>query len=62
MEQFRRSSYSDNNGKECVEVANTLRAVRDSKNPAGPVLRVDLTAFLAQLRSGQFVIKSSPML
>ncbi|MFI7674658.1 DUF397 domain-containing protein [Actinophytocola sp. NPDC049390] len=41
---WRKSSFSGSNGGDCVEVANTLKAVRDSKNPAGPVLtgRVDL--------------------
>ncbi|MFJ8330769.1 DUF397 domain-containing protein [Streptomyces sp. NPDC094437] len=44
------SSYS-NNGGQCVEVAFNLVApqgvvpVRDSKNPAGPVLGVPSTAF-----------------
>lgn len=41
----------------CVEVANHLDAVRDSKNPTGPVLavgQVQLTAFLASVKSGRF--------
>jgi hypothetical protein len=40
---WRKSSFSGSNGGSCVEVAGTLRAVRDSKNP-GAVLtgRVDL--------------------
>ena len=34
---WRKSSYSGNNGGDCVEVANTARliAVRDSKDPDG---------------------------
>ena len=37
---WRTSSYSGNNGGQCVEVGNAARAiaVRDSKNPHGPVL------------------------
>ena len=40
---WRKSSFSGGNGGNCVEVANSLGALRDSKNP-GPVLtgRVDL--------------------
>ncbi|WP_299530349.1 DUF397 domain-containing protein [uncultured Streptomyces sp.] len=46
------SSYSSNGG-DCVEIAtNTVATrgvvpVRDSKNPAGPVLDVAATAFAA---------------
>jgi hypothetical protein len=41
---WRKSTFSGSNGGSCVEVAPTLGALRDSKNPAGPVLtgRVDL--------------------
>ncbi|MEO6088566.1 MAG: DUF397 domain-containing protein [Umezawaea sp.] len=38
-------------------MANHLDAVRDSKNPTGPVLavgQVQLTAFLASVKSGRF--------
>ncbi|PRY38263.1 DUF397 domain-containing protein [Umezawaea tangerina] len=34
--QWRKSSYSDESGTNCVEVAAS--SVRDSKNPTGPVL------------------------
>lgn len=50
--QFRKSSYSSENGQACVEIARTLDAVRDSKNPAGPVLRVDLAPLMVNLRRG----------
>jgi hypothetical protein len=39
--QWRKSSRSSGNGGNCVEVADNLPdvvAVRDSKDPAGPVL------------------------
>lgn len=50
---WRRSSRS-NNGTDCVEVAGTLDLVRDSKNTAGPVLRVNLDALLAEIKTGRF--------
>lgn len=42
--RWTKSSFSGSNGGSCVEVASTLGALRDSKNPSGPVLtgRVDL--------------------
>ncbi|TYB49555.1 DUF397 domain-containing protein [Actinomadura chibensis] len=37
---WRKASHSTSNGGECVEVTNvsTTIAVRDSKNPTGPML------------------------
>ncbi|GHD29487.1 DUF397 domain-containing protein [Streptomyces galbus] len=46
--QWRKSSYSGDQGGECLEVALTPSpaiAVRDSKNPAGPVLSFRPGAF-----------------
>jgi hypothetical protein len=51
--QWRKSSYSSTGGN-CVELAGTLDLVRDSKNAAGPALRVDLAAMLTEIRSGRF--------
>ena len=54
--QWRTSSYSGGNGGTCVEVAGNLPgviAVRDSKDPDGPVLRfsrADWSAFVAGIR------------
>ncbi|WP_432034008.1 DUF397 domain-containing protein [Streptomyces antibioticus] len=44
---WRKSSYSGDQGGDCVEVADTPTAVavRDSKNPAGPILTLDPAAF-----------------
>ncbi|MET9132253.1 DUF397 domain-containing protein [Streptomyces antibioticus] len=44
---WRKSSYSGDQGGECVEVADTPTAVavRDSKNPAGPILTLGPAAF-----------------
>ncbi|MFF6774575.1 DUF397 domain-containing protein [Streptomyces sp. NPDC012637] len=46
--RWRKSSYSGTNGGECVEVADGHPGavpVRDSKNPAGPVLIVGAEAW-----------------
>ncbi|MGW3986478.1 DUF397 domain-containing protein [Streptomyces sp. NPDC004830] len=46
--QWRKSSYSGDQGGQCVEVAETPEAavaVRDSKNPHGPVLTLRPAAF-----------------
>ncbi|MFJ4618303.1 DUF397 domain-containing protein [Streptomyces sp. NPDC088812] len=47
--QWRKSSYSSDQGGECVEVAETPAtvAVRDSKSPAGPVLTLRPAVFTA---------------
>ena len=46
---WRKSSYSSSNGGNCVEVATAshMIAVRDSKNPAGTVLTVNLDSWRA---------------
>lgn len=51
--RWRKSSRSGGNGGECVELAHTLRTVRDSKNPNGPTLRGDLMALLEAVKAGQ---------
>lgn len=57
---WRKASYSNTNGGACVEVADldAVRwAVRDSKDPAGPVLTCapdEWTAFTASVRDGEF--------
>jgi hypothetical protein len=61
---WRKSTYSGNGG-ECVEVADNFAAehgivlVRDSKDPAGPILtftRGEWTAFLHGAAAGEFDI------
>ncbi|MDT0320471.1 DUF397 domain-containing protein [Streptomyces millisiae] len=46
-----KSSYSAENGTNCVEVADLSRAgrvgIRDSKHPEGPALLVSANAFAA---------------
>ena len=51
---WRKSSYSGGEGGNCVEVANTLTAVRDSKNPSGAALTVALFEFLTDVKRGRF--------
>ena len=58
MIQFRKSTFSDNNG--CVELADVgdgTVAVRDSKDPSGPVLRFtrhEMAAWVAGAKAGEF--------
>jgi hypothetical protein len=52
---WRKSSHSGGQGTECVEVARAdrLTAVRDSKNPTGPVLsftQTEWATFLTALK------------
>ncbi|MGH3778541.1 MAG: DUF397 domain-containing protein [Pseudonocardiaceae bacterium] len=57
---WRKSSYSNGNGGDCVEVADLPdggRGVRDSKDPTGPALMFTATewaAFTAGVRAGEF--------
>lgn len=57
---WRKSSYSSGNGGACVEVAGNLPgmvAVRDSKDPDGPVLGFateEWAAFTANVKAGEF--------
>ncbi|MFG2584064.1 DUF397 domain-containing protein [Streptomyces malaysiensis] len=54
---WRKSSYSNNNGGDCVEVADNLPGVvpvRDSKNPDGPAIPFPTkswAAFIASLKA-----------
>ncbi|MFE7810574.1 DUF397 domain-containing protein, partial [Streptomyces sp. NPDC057433] len=55
---WRKSSYSNQAGGDCVEVADgfrTLVPVRDSKDPHGPTLRFandPWAAFTSELKAG----------
>ena len=57
---WRKSTRSDGNGGNCVEVARNLAgvvAVRDSKNPTGPALiftRSEWQAFVGGTKDGEF--------
>ncbi len=60
--QWRKSLLSGDDGGQCVQVATNLPgivAVRDSKDPAGPVLVLtagEWVRFLGAVRSGAFDI------
>lgn len=59
VDRWRKSSHSGDTGGDCVEVADVLStiAVRDSKNPSGPALALDRTAFatlISEIRAGAY--------
>lgn len=47
---WRKPTRSGDQGS-CFELRNDLHAVRDSKDPAGPALTVDLSAFVAAVKT-----------
>jgi hypothetical protein len=49
---WRTSSFSGNSGN-CVQVRQDLAALRDSKNPDGPTLRVDLSGLIGAIKAGR---------
>jgi hypothetical protein len=57
---WRKSSFSNGNGGNCVEVARNLPgivAVRDSKNPQGPALVLgpaQWDALTGRIKAGEF--------
>jgi hypothetical protein len=57
---WRKSSYSNSSGGNCVEVADGFAGVipvRDSKDPEGPALVFGAdawTAFVADVKAGRF--------
>ncbi len=57
---WRKSSYSGNNGGECIEVADGfpgVMPVRDSKDPEGPALHFSADAwqaFVTATADGEF--------
>lgn len=57
--KWRKSSFSDGQGGACVEVAveGDTTALRDSKNPNGPILEFDpdeWAAFLKGVKADEF--------
>jgi hypothetical protein len=62
---WRKSSFSNGTGGECVEVADLPggRAVRDSKHPEGPILvftREGWQAFVQGIRAGELCAELEP--
>lgn len=51
--RWMKSSFTNINGN-CVELTTALDAVRDSKDPYGPVLRVDVRSLVQAVKSGRF--------
>jgi hypothetical protein len=51
--RWRKSKHSGPNGN-CVELATTLDALRDSKDPHGPILRADARKFVQAVKTGRF--------
>ncbi|MGI8312301.1 DUF397 domain-containing protein [Saccharopolyspora hattusasensis] len=51
--KWQKSSYSHANGN-CIELTTTLDAIRDSKDPYGPTLSVDVSTFVRAVRQGRF--------
>jgi Domain of unknown function (DUF397) len=49
---WRKSSFSAGGGN-CVQVRQDLAAIRDSKNPTGSTLAVDLARLLATVKAGE---------
>jgi hypothetical protein len=49
---WRKSSFSGSGGN-CVQVRQDIAAIRDSKNPSGLMLAVDLSGLLATVKTGQ---------
>jgi hypothetical protein len=52
-DDWRTSSFSAQE-TDCVQMRRTLDALRDSKNPNGPVLAVGAGPLLAAVKDGQF--------
>jgi uncharacterized protein DUF397 len=50
---WRKSSYSTQTAT-CVELASSLDRIRDSKDPSGPTLRVDVAGFVRAVKTGRF--------
>jgi hypothetical protein len=51
--RWRKSSRSGQDTS-CVELSHPRTAVRDSKNPAGPTLWVDVDVLLSTVKVGRF--------
>lgn len=52
-DEFRKSSYSAQE-TDCTEVRHDLGALRDSKNPQGPVLRGNIRWLATVIKAGKF--------
>ncbi|GAA5083386.1 hypothetical protein HNP84_003608 [Thermocatellispora tengchongensis] len=63
LAKWKKSSRSGESGGNCVEIADNIPgiiAMRDSKNPNGPILRFTISewhAFLNGVKNGEFDIE-----
>lgn len=53
LPRWRKSSYSGQESH-CIELSRRTGQLRDSKDPGGPALRADVTAFLRAVKNGRF--------
>jgi hypothetical protein len=53
MTTWRKSGHSGSQNT-CVELADTLDRIRDSKNPNGSILRADIGRLLDAVRADRF--------
>lgn len=51
---WRTSSFSGGENNDCVQIANTLEALRDSKAPVNDMLHVDVRELVAMIVAGGF--------
>jgi hypothetical protein len=51
--RWRKSSYSGGEGGNCVEVNDNFTAIRDSKNPDGPVVTGNVRALIEAIKAGR---------
>ena len=49
-----RKSTRSQNGQNCVEVNGTLDHLRDSKNPTGPALPINVPTLINALKENRF--------
>lgn len=49
-----RKSTSSQASSDCVEIADTLDQLRDSKNPGGPVLHANIKALIRSAKQDDF--------
>lgn len=54
MITWRKSSHSSGSNTACIEIASSLRGVRDSKAPSHrPLSNVDVAGFVAAVKAGR---------
>ncbi|GAB3438857.1 DUF397 domain-containing protein [Actinophytocola sediminis] len=53
---WRSSSYSGTDGN-CVQIRGDLAAIRDSKNPTGPNLSINLPNLVTAVKTGRLQVQ-----